>query len=139
VIAARREPAELTPRKVAPEKNLDLSAMRELANYSAKSAIDQHARRMMTSVGRNKLLVSIVSTITSLGLIWMWSVANSSIAFSGAAVSLVIAVFWAIQYLLVSRRIRGTAEVTSKVEEKRAHQPDKPTVEESKAAGPPSA
>ena len=40
------QPVELSPRSAAPEKHIDLSAMRELANLSARTAISRHSRRL---------------------------------------------------------------------------------------------
>ena len=66
------EPEQVQPRKRTPVKPIDLSAFRELANLSARSAIDQHSRRTLIHAMYSKLTVTVVAFVASIGLFWMW-------------------------------------------------------------------
>lgn len=110
----RREPVELSPRAVAPEKFVDLTAMRELANLSAQNAIDHHSRKVLRRVVLTKLIVSLMGLVAGGALLWTWRNASSQLAFSAAMASFVVALFWGIQYyVLVAPRLwrrRGRGE-----------------------------
>ena len=54
-------PIEMSPRTVAPEKRIDLSALRELANLSAQSAISRYSRKVLISSMYAKLMVAGVA------------------------------------------------------------------------------
>jgi hypothetical protein len=102
-------PGELSPRATAPEKGIDLSAMRELANFSARQAIDRYARQTLSRTIQSKLVVTVVSALVGAALLWFWWHDRSNqLSFYGAAVSFVIAIFWGVQDLvLTSRKIAG--------------------------------
>lgn len=98
------------PRARAPERAEDLVSLRELANLSAQSALDTHARsRLMRSVNA-KLAVVAVALATAGVLFWRWATNPSSVAdyYMGLAVIL-IAVFWGVQYATLA----GYAYLTS--------------------------
>jgi len=98
-------PIERTPRASAPERT-GFAAMRELANVSARSAVDQHARRQMISVRRSKRTVAITAGLAGLALLWLWATyAPTGITLLGAAASFVVALLWAIQYAIVTGRL----------------------------------
>jgi hypothetical protein len=104
--AKHREPVELSPRAVAPEKFVDLTAMRELANLSAQNAIDHHSRKVLRRVVLTKLIVSLMGLVAGGALLWIWRYASSQLAFSAAMASFVVALFWGIQYyVLVAPRV----------------------------------
>ena len=101
---------ERRPRARAPEKAEDLVSLRELANLSAQSALDTHARsRLMKSVNA-KLAVVAVALATAGVLFWRWAAVPESVThyYMGLAVILV-AVLWGVQYAALA----GYAYLTS--------------------------
>lgn len=104
-VPAAPKPSELTdsefrPRAVAPEKTDHLSAMRELANKNARMALDSHTRKMLLANMRWKLVIALVALFTCFFLMWVatW---QGTIAYFGAVTSMVIAVVWGLQYLML--------------------------------------
>lgn len=108
-----RGPVEMSPRAVAPEKSADLSAMRALANDSAQSAIDHHARQQTVSAIRVKLLVAILALAAGGATAWAWWAELAPVgALYAAVAAFAVAGFWGLQYLvlaggLIVRRSRG--------------------------------
>jgi hypothetical protein len=101
-----REPAPWSPRAVAPERSLDLSAMRDLANYSAQAAIDHHARRRLLGTAITKLVVTAASLAAAAILLWIWWAHQDQRATLYAAfASLVVALLWAAQYVFLRASI----------------------------------
>jgi hypothetical protein len=99
VLDERAPPPELFPRTVAPEKQVNLAAMRELANFSAQTAIDRHARSKIRNATNVKLLVSIMGLLTGSGTMWLACFRNGGdTAFYAATVSFAIALLWGVQY-----------------------------------------
>ncbi len=97
-VAPPRKPAEMAPRAVAPEKRVNLSAMRDLANLSAHSAIDRHAQRQARLASWGKLLIVAVGVGASTALLWIWwTTETSEVTFYAAMVSLLVALLWAVQ------------------------------------------
>jgi len=97
------QPAEISPRATAPEKSVDLSAMRELANLSAHAAISRHARRMLLGTVASKLAVAIVALATAAILGWLWWTRwPESLVLCAAAASFVVALIWGVQYVLLT-------------------------------------
>jgi hypothetical protein len=102
----RREPAEMAPRAVAPEKQLGLSGMRELANLSANSALTQHDRRQLSVTTRTKLLVTLVALAVGGSLLWLWRMPHNEITtFYSAIAAFLVAVLWGTQYLVLATRL----------------------------------
>jgi len=104
-VARPRQPKETAPRTVAPERHVDLSAMRELANLSAHSAIDRHTRRQNRVVTRGKLLTTTVAVGVSAILlrIW-WTNQASELTFFTALVALLVALLWGLQWARLAGR-----------------------------------
>jgi hypothetical protein len=99
-------PKEMAPRAVAPEKNVNLSAIRELANLQAKSALTQHERRRLSISSRAKLLVTIVAL--SVGMFLIWARLTQGLPDNtvyAAAIAFTVAVFWGFQYFVVTGRL----------------------------------
>jgi len=110
-VARPRQPKEMAPRTVAPERHVDLSAMRELANLSAHSAIDRHTRRQVTVATWGKVLTTTVAVGVSAVLlrIW-WTNQVSELTFHAALVSLLVALLWGLQWArLASRKMLHTS------------------------------
>lgn len=99
------KPAQKKPRGPAPERQ-GFAAMRELANISARSAVDQHARRQMVAVYRSKLAVAGTATLAGLVLSWLWSTSTPSrVPLLAATISFAIALLWGLQYAVVTGRL----------------------------------
>jgi len=96
------EKGKLSPRAVVPEKSVNLSAMRDLANLSARAAIDHHARRRLLGQAANKLLVAIVALATGAILFWIWwAKTHDHVTLYAAVAGLVVALVWLGQSLLL--------------------------------------
>jgi hypothetical protein len=94
-----RESVKLSPRAVAPETVADLSAMRELANYSAQHAIDRSHRRMLGRAAPIKLLLAFLALLATGLLLWKWTHLGDTALVYGASVTLIAALLWGLQYL----------------------------------------
>lgn len=96
----------MSPRAKAPEKVADLSAMRELANLSAHTAIESHSRRVLTRAVSGKVPVVIVALLAGGGLLWLWwSKGSGHLVLCSALVGFVVALFWAMQYMRLLGRM----------------------------------
>lgn len=93
------EPHRKRPRARAPERAEDLVTLRELANLSAQSALDTHARSRLMKSANAKLAVVTVALATAGILFFRWSIVpgSNSYFYTGLAVALV-AIFWGVQY-----------------------------------------
>ncbi|HUT87859.1 MAG TPA: FHA domain-containing protein [Thermoguttaceae bacterium] len=97
-----REKGEFLPRAVASVKSVNLSAMRDLANLSARAAINRHARSRLLGRAANKLLVTIVALATGTILLWIWwAKTHDQVTLYAAVASLVVALVWLGQYVLL--------------------------------------
>jgi hypothetical protein len=102
----RREPVELAPRAVAPEKSVDLSALRDLANLSAKQALGKHEHQQLKMAKRSKLIVIGVSLAVGAGLLWHWRAHNGGTLLAiSALLSFLIAAYWGLQYAILTGRL----------------------------------
>ncbi len=104
---AAREPVEMSPRSAAPEKRDDLSAFRELANFSARTAISRHSRRTLIETMRSKLVMGMMALASGGGLFWMWQrygAVEMTLYYSLAAV--LVAIYFGVQYALLTGRLR---------------------------------
>ncbi|MBN2476291.1 MAG: hypothetical protein JXB62_16885 [Pirellulales bacterium] len=105
--AETSQTTKMTPRAVAAERSAGLSAMRELANVSAQTAIAHHARRQMILARRWKLLTALLSVLVGGALTtiwWTWDIGN--IPGYGAGLCLLIALLWTAQAVGLARRLR---------------------------------
>ncbi len=67
------EPGEFTPRRAAPEVIADMSAMRDIANTAARSAIDHHVRKHTGQQAAGRLVGACLTVALSVGLgFWAW-------------------------------------------------------------------
>ena len=125
-VQRRREPVEMAPRAAAPERVTDLSAMRELANLSAQTAIDRHTRRTAILTNRSKLLVATVGAVTGGLLLWMWwTIVPSRLVLYAVSTGFAVAGLWGLQYLLLTgRRIVGSPGRERKTQGQEERSPD---------------
>ena len=102
----RREPVEMSPRAAAPESRVNMSALRELANLSARAAIDRHARRTLIRTMYSKLVVAVVAFLSGAALLWMWdSMQAGNQTFYSSLAALLIAIFWGLEYAILTGRL----------------------------------
>lgn len=99
-------PWQLVPRAPAPELIADFSAMRALANNTARQAIDTHRRRRQVRSTRGKLLVAAVALVLSFALLWV-STGGSRPALWSAVASMLVSVYWGGRYIRLKRQLRG--------------------------------
>jgi hypothetical protein len=88
--------AKLTPRTVAPELSSDLRAMRDLANMSARAAIDRHTCRNWGRAAVGKLAIAVLAAGTGAAALLL-APANDPILTYAGWTSLVVALFWFLQ------------------------------------------
>lgn len=102
--ARSRRPA--MPKSAAPEDLSHLAAMRELANLSARNALDRHGRNMLRRAIRSKLAVLVLSFVagSSLVALW-WRLGAGDLAYYAALVCYLVAVVWGIQYAVLTGRL----------------------------------
>jgi hypothetical protein len=87
-------PAEVAPRRPAPDFTANLSAMRELANSAANAAIDQHVRNKNRSRANRKLLGACLALGGSIVLSVVSWEAGSLPGMAGAVAGCSIAAYW---------------------------------------------
>ena len=105
-----QEPASAPPRTVAPEKRTDLSALRELANLAAHSAISHHSQRVLKNNMYSKLVIASAALVMGGGLLWMWELYGAwQMALYAAVVAFPVGAYWGVEYAFLTRRITGTA------------------------------
>jgi len=100
------KPIERTGHGEAAEKNIDLTALRELANLSAQSAISRYARRSLIRSMRSKLLVTGVALASGALLLWFWKTSCvRDVTLGAALVAWLAALYWGMQYALLTGRL----------------------------------
>lgn len=105
-VAATVDPSQYVPRSMAPELGSDLSAMRELANSAARSAIDRHIRRRTQQQATGKLFGACLSLTTGLVLwYWAWKTKSFSAA-SAAALGCALGGSWVVAALRRVAKVR---------------------------------
>jgi chromosome segregation ATPase len=109
-----QEPIELAPRRAAPELGASLSAMRDLANSAARSAIDQHVRKHTGRQAASRSTGAVVALCCSIGLgIFAWQ-NNLVYPAAGAIVGGGLAIYWTTiamrRFSKLRRLVRGEAE-----------------------------
>lgn len=102
----KRGSASMAPRAVAPEKTIDLSAMRELANQSAWTALERHHRRTTASAVRAKLWMAAFSLAAGCAMLWLAVTRPSaSHALYASIGCFAVAGLWGLQYLVLGTRL----------------------------------
>jgi len=96
----------MSPRAVAPERNIDFSALRQLANLAAQNSISQYARKVLVRTMYSKLVVAAVALVAGGELLWMWKSANAArLTLFSALVALSVALYWGVEYALATGRL----------------------------------
>jgi hypothetical protein len=114
---AAAQPAEepvgdFSPRRTAPELATNMSAMRELANTAARTAIDRHVRQHTGKQAAGKLLGAFL-TVAASSLLGYWAVRVQSLpAGAGSLIGGSVGAYWtwaAIKRLASLRRLNQLA------------------------------
>jgi hypothetical protein len=105
VASAPAAPFEMPQRQVPTELTSNLAAMRELANFSARDAIDTSVRNRWWQAAVGKFSVAAVALATAAILV-IWTKNAHSIQFIGAGIAMLIAIFWSLQGTIMLRNVR---------------------------------
>ena len=101
-VPAPPAPRRYVPRQ-APEKSAEMSAMRELANSTARTAIDSSQERRHATKTLSKLIVTIFAALTGVVLLLLRDESEDLTAY-GAAAAFIIAIGWGLQTVSQARR-----------------------------------
>ncbi|MFN3148284.1 FHA domain-containing protein [Bremerella sp.] len=96
---------EFVPSRNAPEQTSDIRKLRELANETAKAAIDSATINRWESLCKSKLLVSLLALGTAFFLHYH-SESFLSISFAGACLAYVVTVFWWLQSAVIYQHVK---------------------------------
>jgi hypothetical protein len=103
------QPVQFVPRPIPSQLTTNMSAMRDLANLNARSAIDAHSRQQLAGARSGKLIVAAISLLcTAVMFSFEWS---SGITHYGSLAGLVVAAAWIVQYVVITKRIRSKTDV----------------------------
>jgi hypothetical protein len=112
------EPGEFSPRRAAPEVVASMSAMRDLANTAARSAIDQHVRKHTGQQATGRLIGACLTVALAAGLgYWAWKT-HSLQAAAGAIIGGGLGAHWllsAARRLFKLRRLNALDATTTAV------------------------
>jgi hypothetical protein len=97
-------PTKLVRRTPAPELSSDLAAMRELANLSARAAIDKHAYRNWGRAAFGKLTIALLAAGTGAGAVYFAPAPDSMLMYAGLS-SFVVALFWLLQAGILTNNV----------------------------------
>ena len=98
----------MAPRAVAPERQVDLKAMRQLANLSASSALHKHESRRLSGKTHAKLLVTCVALVVGVSLLVLLQLPGAPLfTFYAAAASFVVAAICGASYIVWMSRLAG--------------------------------
>jgi hypothetical protein len=81
---------------MAPELSSNLAAMRELANMSARAAIDKHAYRNWGRAAFGKLAIAVLAGAAGCGAIYFAAAPDSMLMYAGLS-CFVVTLFWLLQ------------------------------------------
>lgn len=97
---------EFVPSRFAPEQTSDIRKLRELANETAKAAIDSATINRWESLCKSKLFVSMLALVTGFFLHYL-SPSYLSISFAGACLAYVVTVFWWLQSAVIYQHVKN--------------------------------
>lgn len=96
---------EFRPSHIAPEQTSDIRKLRELANETAKAAIDSATLNRWESLCKSKLIVSMAALGSGLWLHYL-SPSYMSLSFMSACMAYVITVFWWLQSAVIYQHVK---------------------------------
>jgi chromosome segregation ATPase len=114
-------PEEYVPRRAAPELTSDLSAMRDLANSAARTAIDRHIRKHTAKQATARVVAACLVVAVSLVLGYVAWRGHSLPAGLGAAIGIGVGIFWMIAAL---RRVLVVMRLNRPEDEPAATEPN---------------
>jgi len=97
---------EFVPSRYAPEQTSDIRKLRELANETAKAAIDSATLSRWESLCKSKLIVSMFALAVGFLLHYL-SPSFMSISFAGACLAYVVTVFWWLQSAVIYQHVKN--------------------------------
>ncbi len=104
--AAQAGSRPLTRRAAAPQDAAGMSALREVANVAARSAIAHHGRRRLLKQSTLKLLVSLSALLCGGVLVWAWRFFRlTNATFYAGMICLVAGLFWSAQYAALAGKL----------------------------------
>jgi hypothetical protein len=96
-------PEEFVPRSQAPERSERLAAMRDLANSSARSAIDRYAQTKLLTSAVAKLTMSVLAA-TAAAFLGFFAEGHRLLVYGGGVFSAVSSFCWLILSVRYTRR-----------------------------------
>jgi hypothetical protein len=110
---------EYLPRSLAPERMSNMAAMRELANMTARMAIDKSTRQRMGSAAIGKLAIAGVGLIGGVALVVLQP-GNSTALSVGATMFFVVAAFWILQAGMIAKNFLNNGDKSAKTKDRSA-------------------
>ncbi|MCC7085710.1 MAG: hypothetical protein IT427_11970 [Pirellulales bacterium] len=101
--------SELEPRSAAPEKSRDLAAMREIANFTARTAIAKHVWRTRIAMLLKRFAMGIVALVCGLILIVLAPSASSHYFLYGLT-AITAAILWFLPSLYRAKKCEHQAK-----------------------------
>jgi hypothetical protein len=101
--------SELEPRTAAPEKSRDLAAMREIANFTARTAIAKHAWKTRVVMLLKRFALGIVALACGLILILLAPAMSSHYFLCGLA-AITAALLWFLPAIYRARKCNNQAQ-----------------------------
>jgi hypothetical protein len=95
----------MSPRSLPPEMSANLTAMRELANMNARTAIHTHLRRQTSDATSSTSIVAVVGLLTAGVMGWFWQ-EGTEWALYGALGGIGVAVVWGFRYIVFRFRVK---------------------------------
>jgi hypothetical protein len=93
-------------RAAPPQDAAEMTALREVANVAARTAIAHHGRRRLLRLSSAKMLVTLLAIVCGVAMIWMWRFFEAGDAtFYGGLACLLVAVFWGVQYAVLTGKL----------------------------------
>jgi hypothetical protein len=111
---------QLVARTAPPELAVNLRAMRELANMTARGAIDKHTQGRWSKAAVSNTLLGIVSLACGAWLM-LRATPLGSLAHAAGLIALVAGAFWVFQGASLFRTIRQVGRRTTKFVEAECH------------------
>lgn len=102
------QPEEFKARSVAAERKSDFTALRELANMQAKTAITKHQITKQSSRSKGKLVVAILSMAMTAYCGWSYYL-GYDVAKYGIGVGILTAVLFAVQSIRLKQKSKKSA------------------------------
>lgn len=96
---------EFRPSRFAPEQTSDIRKLRELANETAKAAIDSATLNRWETLCKSKLAVSLCALVAGFVLHYL-SKDYLSMTFAGACLAYVVTVFWWLQAAVIYNHVK---------------------------------